>query len=344
MKTTVDQNKVVALASKIKRLSQTLENNEIGIHNEVSRLTQTINANYSENSVRQKTSEIDAIIKRIRMHSKSITSGLNDKVVSLNQAADRYRQEELDAQELTKKQIGFSYDVAALGGTISNVSSANKTGVYKATTVDKSGIVDIGVLTDTVNKYVNFTFTDANGKKSPKMQIYYEWGGKMTLEQLNKKMIDLGLKADDPKLQEKIISLAKSKDIKLGIDCSGLVLRVLDKATNGKASEYYRNNIKELKNVKDVCAYGVSAANMTSLDYSTKITNFNDVRPGDYIRFDNGKHIGVVYKVEGNVIYYAHSSGSKGPHTGTITVTEAGKDNMNLSNAKNAKFNDWDKN
>ncbi len=206
----------------------------------------------------------------------------------------------------------------------------------------KNAKINEDILASEINKYVKFVYTDASGKKSKELQIYYEWGGKMSLEQLNKKMIELGLKADDPNLQSKITALAKDKNIMLGIDCSGFVLRVVDAATNGKASMYYKNSISELNNVKDVISWGVSSENMTSSNYSKKITNLSDVRPGDYICFDGGKHIGVIYKVEGDTIYYAHSSGSKGPHLGTIKVNEAGKNGLDLK--KNATFNDWDAN
>ncbi len=205
-----------------------------------------------------------------------------------------------------------------------------------------NGIVNIKILTDNVNKYVNFKFVDANGKVSSDLQIYYEWGGKMSLEQLNKKMIELGLKADDPKLQEKIIALAKNENIMLGIDCSGFVMRVIDAATNGAAVAYYKKALNFKENI-DILSWGVSASALTSLEHSKKITSLADVRPGDYIRFDNGGHIGIVYKVEGNTIYYAHSSGSKGPHIATITVTDAGKNGLNLSSKTNAVFDDWDK-
>ncbi|QNU67820.1 LysM peptidoglycan-binding domain-containing protein [Ruminiclostridium herbifermentans] len=344
MSTVVEPDKIEELATEINRLNKLIENSETGIHREITNLIRDTNAQYSEYYVSNNTSEMQELLIEIRRLAQSITNKLQDNAKVLKQTADKYRQDELAMQNIMKAGAEFSFGAASVGSTLSNVSiTTNKSSVSNTTAAaNKEGVVDVSKLTDMVDKYVNFTFTDANGKKSDNLQIYYEWGGKMTLEQLNKEMIAQGLKADDPKLQEKIIALAKKENIKLGIDCSGFVLRVLDNATNGKASEYYRNNISDLKNVKDVCAYGVSAANMTSLKYSTKITNFADVRPGDYIRFDNGGHIGVVYKVEGNVIYYAHSSGGKGPHTGTITVTEAGKDNMNLSSSKNAKFNDWD--
>ena len=219
---------------------------------------------------------------------------------------------------------------------------ANKPNIEPIQNTSDLSIIDESVLNNEIDKYVKFIYTDSSGKKSKEIQIYYEWGGKMSLEQLNQKMMKLGLKADDPKLQDKIIALAKDKNVMLGIDCSGFVMRVVDTASNGKASDYYRNNISELKKVKDVIAYGVSSENMTSLMYSTKITKLSEVKPGDYIRFDKGKHIGVVYKVEGDTIYYAHSSGRKGPHLATIKVNEAGKNGLDLKN--NSTFSDWDKN
>lgn len=204
-----------------------------------------------------------------------------------------------------------------------------------------SNNIDLDILTEYVNNYVDFVFVDANGNKSDPLQIYYEWGGKMSLDALNQKMLDLGLSADDPQLSDKIIELAKSEDIMLGIDCSGLVLRIIDAATKGQAVPYYKEAL-DLNDNYDVLNWGILASTLTSLDYATKITDFDNVQPGDYIRFDNGGHIGIVYKVEGDTIYYTHSSGKKGPHTGTITVTEEGKGQLDLCNRNNAKFDDWD--
>jgi lysozyme family protein len=215
--------------------------------------------------------------------------------------------------------------------------ASKKTQIAKSGS-EKNGIVNAEKLTDNVNKYVNFIFTDAKGNKSKKLQIYYEWGGKMSLEQLNKKLIDLGLKADDPKLQAKVTEYAKDEKITLGIDCSGFALRVLNASTDGAAVEYYKEALKLGKSY-DVLNAGVSANNLTSLDYSNKITNLGDVSPGDFIRFDNGKHIGIIYKVDGNIIHYAHSSGGKGPHAATIAVSEAGKSGLDLK--KYGTFDDW---
>lgn len=219
---------------------------------------------------------------------------------------------------------------------------ANKPNIEPIQNTSDLSIIDESVLNNEIDKYVKFIYTDSSGKKSKEIQIYYEWGGKMSLDDLNKKMISLGLEADDPKLQDKIIALAKDKNVMLGIDCSGLVLRVIDKATNGKASDYYRKNIETLNKVKDVVNYGVTAANLTSSKYSTKTSQLSEVKPGDYIRFSDGKHIGIIYKVEGDTIYYAHSSNKKGPHLGTITVNKAGANGLNLKNKNNATFTDWD--
>ncbi|NLL06084.1 MAG: peptidoglycan-binding protein [Clostridiaceae bacterium] len=201
------------------------------------------------------------------------------------------------------------------------------------------GLVNIDTLITLVDDYSDFTYTDAQGNVCEGLQIHYDWAGKMSLEEINAKMIELGLSADDPNLQQKMIDLANNEGIRLGIDCSGLVLQLINQSTNGMAIEYYKEVIPGLENVSDVMHYGISAANLTSLEYSTKIETLSDVRPGDYIRFDDGAHIGIIYKVEGNTIYYIHSSGGKGPHKGTITVSEEGMTGLDLKN--HGTFDDW---
>lgn len=203
-----------------------------------------------------------------------------------------------------------------------------------------SGTINVDVLKDKISSYVEFKYTDKSGKESKKIQLPYQWGGdsgkgKWSVEEMTKNMQKLGLTADDPKLQEKVSANAQVT----GIDCSGFVLQVINAATNGLAVQYYKKVFKIPAD--NVLHWGVSAANMTSSQCSKKITTFSEVRPGDFIRFDGGGHIGIVYEVSGDTIFYAHSSGSKGPHRASVKVSQAGKSGLNL--AGEGTFSDWDK-
>ncbi len=202
-----------------------------------------------------------------------------------------------------------------------------------------TGAINIDVLKDKISSYVDFRYTDKSGKESEKIQLPYQWGGesgkgKWSLEEMNKNMQKLGLTADDPKLQEKVSANSQVT----GIDCSCFVLQVINAATNGLAVQYYKKVFKIPTD--NVLHWGVSAENLTSSQCSKKITTFSEVRPGDYICFDKGKHIGIVYEVSGDTILYAHSSSSKGPHKASVKVSQAGKSGLNLSSE--GTFSDWD--
>ncbi len=141
MNTSVDPIKVEALADKIKRLSQIIEINETGINNEISRLIQTINANYSETSVRQKTFEIDAIIKEVRMLSQSTITRFNGIVKVLKNAANTYREEEEKYKKLAQNIKAKTYTVnkiALLRNYVSQKTVVPKSYTLKNPVVTKS--------------------------------------------------------------------------------------------------------------------------------------------------------------------------------------------------------------
>ena len=79
-------------------------------------------------------------------------------------------------------------------------------------------------------------------------------------------------------------------------------------------------------------AYGISAANLTSTSHGYSISRAADMTPGCTIRFDDGGHVLVITDVikgsDGVVkqINYSHSNGSKGPHTGYITISNQSSD------------------
>lgn len=107
------------------------------------------------------------------------------------------------------------------------------------------------------------------------------------------------------------------EEIVVGIDCSGFVYRMLDEAAamSGAPSLQYT--------LGTACEY-------TALDTLTplgqEIRRAVDLRAGDTMRFNKGRHSGVIIETvvdpSGRLteIWYAHSSFTRGPHIGWIEV------------------------
>ncbi len=126
-------------------------------------------------------------------------------------------------------------------------------------------------------------------------------------------------------------------EIKVGIDCSGFVYRVLDEAcqTSGSPTLYE--------------TLGTSC-DFTALDTLTPmnlpITRAVDVRAGDTMRFNKGKHSGVIIETVTDPggrlieIWYAHSSFTRGPHIGMIEVGDP--DDPIDASSQNWKDEMWD--
>lgn len=106
-------------------------------------------------------------------------------------------------------------------------------------------------------------------------------------------------------------------EINVGIDCSGFVYRVLDEACQMSGTPGLEQTLG-------------TSCDYTALDTLTPlhlpIRRANDVRAGDTMRFNKGKHSGVVIETvrdrRGTLqeIWYAHSSFTRGPHIGWIEV------------------------
>jgi hypothetical protein len=106
-------------------------------------------------------------------------------------------------------------------------------------------------------------------------------------------------------------------DLHVGIDCSGFVYRVMDEAAQ-------RSGVPPLTaTLGTTCEY-------TSIDQITlggpEITRAIDVQAGDAMRYNKGRHSGVIIETVVNAagrlqeIWYAHSSWTRGPHIGWIEV------------------------
>lgn len=139
--------------------------------------------------------------------------------------------------------------------------------------------------------------------------------------------------------KQDIVKLARRK--RIGIDCSGFVFRFISELIRLK----YQNC--EVSNLEKVWPNGIFRTNSDKLtrgNHVIKVKLFSQVRLGDLIRINNGRHVAVVIEKKNNMITYIHSSKvtkESGVHTGTIMVNdinqtlewrETTKDNINFGN------------
>jgi hypothetical protein len=136
-------------------------------------------------------------------------------------------------------------------------------------------------------------------------------------------------RGSDPKTIAEIQAWMNSHKSQTGIDCSGLAYYVLNEASGGVVRTYFEQQL----GISLPYSYGISTANLSSTTYGTIKTAAKDMTPGCTIRSDNGGHVLVIHTVNKNSngvvtsIYYSHSNGSMGPHSGIITV---GNENQDL--------------
>lgn len=115
-----------------------------------------------------------------------------------------------------------------------------------------------------------------------------------------------------------------AKRERIGIDCSGLVYRVLDELLRlGYGNTGY-------KNLDEVFSDGITRTNvkkLTSRQYSEEVRNIKDIRLGDMIRLWGGKHAAIIIGNNKKEILYVHSSWLStkiaGIHISKIRVIDA---------------------
>lgn len=215
--------------------------------------------------------------------------------------------------------------------------------------------INQNTLVSAIIAYTNYSY---NG--SGKIQLPYRWGapggiGKWSVSEITANLKTLGC---DGKTTSQIQTIATNNPDKTGVDCSGFALQVTNTASSGGMLAYFANIVYNTLNDKNFpingtqtsqLRYGVSAAVLTDLKYSTKIELPENMRAGDFIRFDGGGHIGVIKSITKQIHYtgqtvsytinYAHSSGGKGPHDAQIFVGEG-----YALNSSTALWSDWDSN
>lgn len=112
-----------------------------------------------------------------------------------------------------------------------------------------------------------------------------------------------------------------------GVDCSGLVLYVINEAfghDNAILKFFHDKADNPRTTVDGFYDYGVAAdfLNNASMSWNTKKTQVKDMLPGDIIRFGS-EHVGIVYKIEEYngkyYVSYGHSHGTYGPGLGSVT-------------------------
>lgn len=108
----------------------------------------------------------------------------------------------------------------------------------------------------------------------------------------------------------------------IGIDCSGLVYHLLNRLDQlyGHPGILY----KVFGPQKSIGVRHVSADYLTNPINAIPITNYQNIRLGDLIRIDSGRHVIFIINYTKNIITYVHSSHKttiSGVHLGKITIT-----------------------
>lgn len=126
------------------------------------------------------------------------------------------------------------------------------------------------------------------------------------------------------KSREAISKFARRE--KIGIDCSGFVYRVLEKIIS---LEIGNSKISDLSELFPGGINRTDSKTLTSTGYAKPITRIKDLKIGDMIRIDGGKHVAVISGIYGKMITYTHSSFLKsaisGVHSSTIKIVNGEK-------------------
>jgi hypothetical protein len=125
--------------------------------------------------------------------------------------------------------------------------------------------------------------------------------------------------------EKEILAFMKRK--KIGVDCSGFVFWMLDALDKEKKGKGIAGFIPRFPGT--LAERQASADKLTGQNLTVPVKKMNEVRVGDVIRLDGGKHIAIAAKVvreRGAVeaIEYAHSSEKAtihGVHSGLIRIT-----------------------
>ncbi len=112
----------------------------------------------------------------------------------------------------------------------------------------------------------------------------------------------------------------------IGIDCSGLAYHLLNTLYQYKTAKSLDDVLIGTDNKKGVRR--VNANLLTSQPNASQVDDYSQIKTGDLIRMDSGKHVAVIIEKRANKIYYVHSSHktkARGVHLGIITLIQPQK-------------------
>lgn len=207
--------------------------------------------------------------------------------------------------------------------------------------------INVTILKTKIEEFTNFYFEGNH------IQLPYYWGGKHSISSIESNLVKI-CDSRYNNLSKNELQEIVTRNYKLcGVDCSGFVLRVANESSNTNEILKYFSNVA-YQNDRNFpinagkeyqYAYGISANLLTNAKYSKKLTDVRYMQPGDFIRFENGKHIGIIKEInhkdingfqKGIVVTYSHSSENKGPHDADVYLSS-----LNRLNLSDGEWNDW---
>ncbi len=114
-----------------------------------------------------------------------------------------------------------------------------------------------------------------------------------------------------------------AKRERIGIDCSGLVYRILEELVRLT----YRNC--KINSLTDMYKGGINrtnAAALTSDIYCEEVSDIRNSRLGDFIKINGGKHVAMILDLNNGYIVYIHSHGRtkiQGVHKERIKIIDS---------------------
>jgi hypothetical protein len=202
---------------------------------------------------------------------------------------------------------------------------------------------------DMLKVYENYKYTPYYMNIGSAKLKKYVYVGKGTPDEINKMLYKLtGNKKISNKERMEIL-----KKNHIGIDCSGFIANILDARTMKKYNTHIWkmikkstiNPIKLFKYKVRPSSTKLNAATLTSDINTIEINNIKNIKVGDLIKLNGGKHIAIISKIEYSKdkihkIYYLQSTERVGVMEGWIKIKDETKslDFQIWQKIKNAQY------
>lgn len=145
-----------------------------------------------------------------------------------------------------------------------------------------------------------------------------------------KKQLDLLPIEERPKTNGELFDWMKRK--RIGVDCSGLAFALLKRIAEDKGDESWESRLVPTSggNPQNEKRFRTSARTLCGQENADEVARNEDLKLGDLVRLEGGKHVMVVLGETENDIWYMHSSALteiSGAHLGVMKrkVEEIGK-------------------